>query len=274
MASLYEQFVDEFNDNKIELIVVDNKSEDESVHVIKDEIKKKHYTNVTFVENKENAGFSKGCNAGAQKARGKHILFLNNDTIVKDKGILDMMEYMELHNEVAILGGQLSNLDGSPQPSVGNFYTPIYVLLLLLGLQKYGVIDKNPAEITKVEWVKGGLLMIRKSVFDILHGFDEKIFMYTEDMEICYRANMQGYHVYFYPHIKVLHQDGGSSNRTFAIVSIYKNLLYFYKKHRSPGEYLFLKSLLRTKAVTLIGIGRLLRNSYYIQTYEKALKAT
>ena len=116
--------------------------------------------------------------------------------------------------------------------------------------------------------------MFRKDVFERLNGFDENIFMYTEDMEICYRAKKLGYGISFYPNVTVLHQDTGSSNRSFAIVNIYKNLLYFYKKHRSIPEYIFLKFLLQTKAITLIGVGHVLRKSYFTQTYEKALKAT
>jgi GT2 family glycosyltransferase len=93
-------------------------------------------------------------------------------------------------------------------------------------------------------------------------------------MELCYRARLKGLQVYFYPDVNVLHQETGSSSRTFAIVNIYKNLLYFYKKHKTKQEYIVLKSLLFTKAVTLIGVGKVLNKPYYIQTYEKALKAT
>ena len=116
--------------------------------------------------------------------------------------------------------------------------------------------------------------MIRSEVFTRLGGFDEKIFMYTEDMELCYRAKLAGYAVYFYPDVKVFHADQGSSNRTFAIVNIYRNLLYFYQKHRSHKEYLYIKTLLRTKAFALIAAGRLTKNEYLTQTYEKALKVS
>jgi N-acetylglucosaminyl-diphospho-decaprenol L-rhamnosyltransferase len=274
LASLHTQFANELADNEIEVIVVDNASPDGSAQSLREEIKKQNYKNVHLIANTENAGFGKGCNLGAKSAKGDFILFLNNDTIVKDTGILSMAKYMQEHTEVSVLGGQLSNLDGSKQPSVGSFYTPVKVFLLLLGLQRYGIVDKNPDTISRVDWVKGGLLMIRKNAFALLCGFDENIFMYTEDMELCYRAKLKGLGVYFYPDVHVLHQETGSSNRTFAIVNIYQNLLYFYKKHRSKQEYLLIKSLLLTKAVALIGVGKIMRKPYYIQTYEKALKVT
>lgn len=274
MESLYQQFADEFKHNKVELIIVDNASGDDSVNVIQKEIAKKQYKNVHLIANKNNAGFGAGCNLGTKHAKGEYFVFLNNDTVVKDKGILKMAEYLNERKGIAILGGQLRNFDGSLQASAGAFYTPVNAFLLLAGMQKFGLLDKSPSTITQVDWVKGGLFMIRSKVFQKLGGFDERIFMYTEDMELCYRANMAGYKVYFYPYVKVLHADQGSSNRTFAIVNIYKNLLYFYKKHRTHQEYLFLKSLLKTKAYSLLVVGKITKNHYLIKTYEEALKVT
>lgn len=274
LQSLYAQFEQEFKDATIELIIVDNASGDDSVPLLKREIEKKNYKNMHVIANKENAGFGKGCNVGAETARGKHILFLNNDTVVKDRSLLTMAEYLDNHAEIAILGGQLRNFDGSLQASAGKFYTPANAVLLLLGAQKFGLLDSSPTKIMQVDWVKGALFMIRSEVFKKLKGFDDNIFMYTEDMELCYRAKLAGYKVYFYPYVKVFHADQGSSNRTFAIVNIYQNLLYFYKKHRSHREYLILKALLKTKAVALLVAGRVTKDEYLTQTYEKALKVT
>jgi GT2 family glycosyltransferase len=139
-----------------------------------------------------------------------------------------------------------------------------------LGQQSLGLTKSN-SEIQPVDWVKGGLLMIRKEVFDKLHGFDEKIFMYIEDMELCYRAKQHGFTTYFYPDVQIAHKEHGSANRTFAIVHIYKGILYFYKKHRSGFEYACIKSLLLTKAILAIMIGSLLRKPYLVETYKKAI---
>lgn len=269
--SLWEQYANEFKKDEIEVIIVDNDSQDDSVTQIREEIKSKKFENIHVIAHKQNGGFGAGCNIGAAASKGKFILFLNNDTLVKDKGVMDMAFYADNHPEIAILGGQLRNFDGSLQASVGKFYTPKYAFLLLVGGQRIGVLDKSPKTIEKVDWVKGGLLLIRKDVFEELHGFDEKIFMYTEDMELCYRAHLAGKEIYFYPNVKVLHKEQGSSSKTFAIVNIYKNLLYFYKKHRSPAEYRLVKSMMVTKAKSLITLGKLTKNAYLVDTYEKAL---
>jgi len=270
--SLWEQYEAELSSNKMEVIIVDNDSQDDSVEKIKKEISTKKFHNTHVIANPTNAGFGAGCNIGANASKGEFILFLNNDTLVKDKGLMKMAEYCQNHPEVSILGGQLRNFDGSLQPSVGKFYTPGYAFLLLIGGQKMGILDRSPKNIEQVEWVKGGLLLIRKEVFEKLHGFDEKIFMYTEDMELCYRAHLQGFGIYFYPDVRVLHKEQGSSSKTFAIVNIYKNLLYFYKKHRSPSEYHLVKLMMQTKAKSLIVLGKVTKNSYLVETYEKALE--
>jgi GT2 family glycosyltransferase len=272
ITSLWEQYSSEFQKSTMEVIIVDNDSQDDSVEIIRQEIKGKNFENMHVVANSSNAGFGAGCNLGAAKSKGEFILFLNNDTVVKDGGLLKMAEYVKDHPEVAILGGQLRNFDGSLQPSAGKFYTPLYAFLLLAGGQRWGLLDRSPKTIQKVDWVKGGLLMIRRDIFEQLHGFDEKIFMYTEDMELCYRAHLVGKEVYFYPDVRVLHKEHASTSKTFAIVNIYKNLLYFYKKHRSPSEYRLVKSMMEAKGKSLIVVGKATKNRYLVETYEQALE--
>lgn len=271
IASLYKIYKNAFEENEVECIVVDNKSQDDSVEKIASAIKEQHYKNIILTPNKENAGFGAGNNVGVGKAKGTYIVFLNNDTIVQDDGLLKMLAYIDAHKEVGILGGQLRNEDGSLQPSVGMFYTLPYVVLLLLGMQRFGILDKSPKTIEKVDWVKGGLLMMRKDVFEKLGGFDEKIFMYTEDMELCFRAQKAGYNSYFYPDVKIVHKEHGSTNRTFAIVNIYKNLPYFYKKHRNVFELSVLLLLLKVKAYASIIFGTIVGNNYLRSTYAQAL---
>jgi GT2 family glycosyltransferase len=272
LSSLYGNYESEFAADNFEIILVDNASEPVDLKNLKEGIKKGKFNNLKIVESDVNGGFSKGCNIGADKARGDVLLFLNNDTEVKDKGISQMLEYITSNTDADILGGELRNPDGSEQSSVGRFYNPINALLFLLGLQRLVLVGKNPDKISQVDWVKGGCMMIKKQVFESLSGFDENIFMYIEDMELCYRARKNGYLVFFYPHVTIEHADQGSSSRSFAIVNIYQSLLYFYKKHRSKGEYMFLKSILRSKALLLYSVGRVVGNKYLISTYEKALK--
>lgn len=269
LIGLYRQ---ELLDSKIEILVVDNASTDNSVESIE------YYASsigcdgiIKLIQNKGNVGFAGGCNIGAKAAKGKCILFLNSDTEVLDKGFLSMIDFLDKNSNVAILGGKLENSDGSTQRSCGKFYNLFNLLIMLLGLERFGFLRSSPSKIQKVDWVSGACMMVRQDIFEKLTGFDEKLFMYIEDMEVCFRANKLGFVTYFYPNVKLKHKSLGSSNKTFAIINIYKGILHFYSKHKTYLEYLVAKSLLITKAGILILVGLLTFNSELRDRYQKAI---
>lgn len=271
LESVYSVYKKECDRKEIEHLIVDNDSQDGSVEFLKKEIIKKKLRHVQLIPNTENAGFGKGNNVGVKKSKGRYVLFLNSDTVTKDKGFLAMTDFFDTHQKLAIMGAKLIYPDGSMQLSAWKFYTPFNAFLMLLGLERFGFLSEKATDAVPVDWVSGACMMVRKNIFEKIGMFDEKIFMYMEDMEICYRAKKQGYTTYFFPKAMVSHIAQGSSNRTFAIVNIYQNLLYFYKKHRSVPEYLFIKLLLQMKARILILYGKVLVKPYLVTTYEKAL---
>jgi len=264
--SLYKK---ELENRKIEAIVVDNNSTDGtslSIMELKEKVK-----GLILIQSKENLGFAKACNIGAKVSKGKYILFLNSDTEVEDRGFLLMAKYLEENPRIGILGGRLENVDATPQPSTGKFYNLFNLLIMLLGLERFGALRSSPTRIKRVDWVSGASMMVRREVFDKLSGFDEKIFMYMEDMELCFRADKMGFFTYYFPNIKLKHKSQGSSDRTFAIINIYKGILYFYSKHKSRFEYAIVKIFLVGKAEFLILLGVLTFNSDLSNRYRKAL---
>lgn len=269
IQSVIDQYEKALEENKIEIVVVDNASTDGSASAILN-IKNK-ISNIKFIENKENVGFAKGCNIGAKMAKGEYLLFLNSDTQVLDKGFLSMVDFLEKNPKIAILGGKLENNDGSIQPSAGKFYSLFNLFIMLLGLERLGFLRSSPTKVQKVDWVSGACMMIRSSVFKKLTGFDEKLFMYMEDMEICFRAKKLGFATYFYPDLKLKHKSLGSSNRTFAIINIYKGILHFHLRHKTYAEYIIVKTLLIAKAEILILVGFLTFNSGLRDRYKKAI---
>ncbi len=260
LDSLFENYRKEIERNKIEIILADNASSDDSVAFFK---KSKYFSKVKLIENKDNFGFSKGNNIAARNAKGKYLLFLNSDTEVKDRNFLRMTKFLNENKDIGILGGKLINKDGSKQASCGKFYTPFNLLLMLLGGERFGLLRESPSRIKQVDWVSGACFMIDRSSFEKLKGFDENIFMYIEDMELCYRAKKEGFLTYFYEDIKLIHRQLGSSNRSFAIENIYHGLLYFYKKHMKK-KYLIAYWMLKTKAVLLNFLGK--------ESYEEIIK--
>ncbi len=266
--SINEQYGKELEKDEFEIILVDNGSTDDSVKKIS-KIKNK-ISNFKIIESKENLGFSKGCNLGAKNATGEYLLFLNSDTEIKDQGFKKMVNFLNEKKEIGILGGKLKNPDGSNQLSSGKFYNLFNLFLMLFGFNKF--LRESPNETKKVDWVSGASLMIRRNLFEKLGGFDKDIFMYMEDMEICFRAGKKGFSTYFYPEIMLFHKELGSADKTFAILHIYSGIIHFYKKHKSKIELLIAKTMLFTKAFLLNTFGKLTKNSYYINTYGQALK--
>ena len=269
LKSVVSQYKQKLEKKEFEVIVVDNNSSDNSVAEISN--LKSQVSNLIIIQNKENLGFGKGCNLGAKSAKGKYVLFLNSDTQVFDRGFLSMADFLDKNSNVAVLGGKLENNDGSIQRSCGKFYNLFNLLIMLLGLERFGFLRSSPNKIQKVDWVSGACMMVRADIFEKLTGFDEKLFMYMEDMEICFRANKLGFVTYFYPNVKLKHKSLGSSNRTFAIINIYKGILYFYSKHKTHLEYLVAKLFLITKAGILILVGLLTFNSELRGRYQKAI---
>jgi GT2 family glycosyltransferase len=269
LKSIASQCDEELKKKELEIIVVDNASSDGSPSAISNF--QFPISNLRLIQSKENVGFGKGCNLGAKEAKGKYLLFLNSDTEVLDKGFMLMVNFLDKNRSVAILGGKLKNDNGSVQKSCGKFYTLLNLLIMLLGLERFGFLRSSPSKIQKVDWVSGACMMVRKEIFEKLNGFDEKLFMYIEDMEICFRSKKLGFSTYFYPNLELIHKSLGSSNKTFAIINIYKGILYFYRKHKSYLEYLVAKTLLISKAKILILIGFLTFNSRLKDTYREAI---
>ena len=269
VESVAKQYEKELEEKRMEIIVVDNDSADDSVSILLG--LKKKTSNVSIIQNKENVGFAKGCNIGSKAAKGKYVLFLNSDTQVEDDGFIQMVKFLEKSPKVAILGGKLENNNGSIQRSCGKFYNLFNLVIMLLGLERLGFLRSSPDTIQKVDWVSGACMMVRSDVFKKLTGFDEKFFMYMEDMEICFRAQKLGFSTYFYPHLDLKHKSWGSSNRAFAIINIYRGILHFYSKHKNPFEYIIAKTLLVTKAEILILVGFLIFNKSLIERYRKAM---
>ena len=267
LLSVVDNYQEDIDKGNIELILADNGSGDETVEEIR---RSKFLEKIKIAENGKNYGFGKGNNLASKKAEGKYVLFLNSDTVSKDKGFLKMILFLKKNTKTGILGGKLENRDGSKQLSAGKFYTPLNLFFSLLGFESF--VRSAPDKISRVDWVSGACMMIRRDLFEKLKGFDENFFMYVEDMELCYRAEKEGFLTYFYPDIKLEHRETGSSNRQFAIKNIYKGLLYFYKKHGNFLSYSVIKSMLYLKAFLLVIIGRIINNKYLTDTYSKALK--
>ena len=255
----------------MEIIVIDNHSTDGSPEFIS-----MNYPNIILIENDSNEGFSKANNQGIKIAKGKYILLLNSDTLVEKDSLKDLVNFMESHKEIGVVGPQLLNTDHSKQASVGRFpdLLSVFIMLFFEHWQQNRFVRTSFDKLTEADWVMGAALMIRKNILEKTGLLDENIFMYYDEVEWCYRIKKAGFKVYYYPKPKIVHlwQKSSQSGREAPILANYKSLVYFYRKHKSVIEQVLLIFLLKLKAGLAILIGLLTNNSYLKETYEKALK--
>lgn len=276
LESIFKQYIKQLTEGKLELLVIDNNSTDDTVKIAKDYLSQKNIYKLSTIKvetNEDNRGFGAGLNAGAKHTKAPYILFMNPDSKLADGNIYDMRELLIDHGDIGIVGGKIISKNGKTELSAGKFLHFLTFLLMILGLERLsgGSFRYSPNQVQRVDFVSGGFMIVERALFEKLKGFDEKLFMYMEDMELCYRAYKKGYEVYFSPSATLEHESHGSSSRSFAVKGIYKGILYFYKKHKSILSYFLVKFILTVKAVILIIAGRLTGNKYLYKTYEEAL---
>ncbi len=232
-----------------EVIVVDNGSNDGSVEYLKE-----RFPQVFFIENKKNIGFAKGNNLGIKKSRGKYVVLLNNDTEVLNKAFERAYYFMEKNKDVGICGFKLLNPDGSIQYSCRDFPSFETALFNRTSLftrifpnnpfsQKYLKTHFSHDKVIEVDWVSGAAMMIRKSTLDEIGLLDEDYFMYSEDVDICYRCWQIGKKVVYYPESKVIHYIGTTTKynprlRIPVLWHRHYSMYLFYKKHYSRDYFL------------------------------------
>lgn len=192
-----------------------------------------------------NAGFSAACNSGASRARSRKLLFLNPDTRVAAGSLgtlaraLDSRQYSG-----AILGCAIYDGDGSVQlscrrfPNWKTFFAGRFSLLTRLFPANswsadylMGSFDRQSAR--RVDWVSGAALAMHKSTFERLGGFDERFFVYFEDVDLCRRAADMGIPTCYFPEARVEHIIGGSSRGVpyRALAYRHRSMWTYYKLH-------------------------------------------
>jgi GT2 family glycosyltransferase len=176
-----------------EIILVDNNSSDDSMEFVKE-----NYLNIQIIKLDSNFGFAYPNNIGAKKARGKFLLFLNNDTIVEPNFLTELLKPFALDPKIAICQSLLLKPNGDVDSS-GDFIDSIGVTFSS---------HEKPAEIKEIFSAKAASMLMKKDIFEKLEGFDEKFFASFEDVDIGWRARILGYKIVVNPHSIVYHVGG------------------------------------------------------------------
>lgn len=244
-----------FKRGEIEVIVVDNNSSDDTVASIGSSFKQ-----FRLIANNDNPGYGGGNNQGAGIAEGKYLLLLNTDAFLGRDSLRTLVDVLAKHQDIVSVGPQLRYSDNRLQLSGGYLPTPIRVMAWMWWLDKlpgikklfstpYHVFDLNWHKKPQYpEWLMGACVMFRKAEFLAAGGFDDKIFMYAEEVELYRRLRESlGKKVYFTPRTQVIHIGRASSNKANAFVLTHelKGIEYIYQKHY-PSLLWFIRFVIYT----------------------------
>ena len=229
----------------LEVIVVDNDSNDGQLYSF---IEK--YPTVNFIQQNSNGGFAQACNRGAKEAKGDWLLFLNPDTILAPNTLEPLLQKTNSCPDWKLTAIQQLDEKGRDTYPFGlfvrwwNVWPPLRSIERLLKKNQYGKKELCERSIAFPEWLSGSFILIRKADFSILGGWDERFWMYSEDMDLSKRAFDLGWKRVLYNELKCVHSHGGSSRanakvkaitKTAVIVSNYK---YICKHLSPPGKWI------------------------------------
>lgn len=218
------------NSNEIgEVIIVDNGSNDGSQEFIRNYREKVDFP-IVLIENSQNLGFAEAVNQGISKARYDYIFSLNNDTVVEKSAILELLNLLNTDGRIFSVSSKMVQFN-NPEliDDAGNYYT------LLAYTKKRGNNQNlnNFIEVSEIFSSCAGAALYRKDLLEELDGFDSEFFAYMEDVDLGYRARINGYKNLFCPNAIVYHIGSattGSQYNEFKVrLAARNNVLVVYK---------------------------------------------
>jgi GT2 family glycosyltransferase len=257
------------------VIIVDNGSEDGSENL------KIESSRVLLIKNHVNYGFAKSCNIGARHGQSEYVLFLNPDTVLEPNTLNKTINYMQKDRNkmVGISGIQLCYEDGKVARHSSRFPSSFSFFMRSSGLHKiflsldHVLTEWNHLDTREVPHVIGAYFFVRKKLFNSLNGFDERFFVYLEDLDFSLRAHKLGFKTHFISTIKSVHIAGGTSRQIKAkrlFYSLRSRIIYSYKHFNFFSATLILMSvifiepisriLLSIKNLSLISITNLIKS--------------
>ncbi|MGB9700341.1 MAG: glycosyltransferase family 2 protein [Thermodesulfobacteriota bacterium] len=223
-----------------EIIIIDNKSKNKlDNYIIKD------FDECIILKNNRNIGFARAVNQGFKKAKGRIILILNPDVKIIPGSVEKAINFLETNSDVGILLPKLLNVDGTLQYSCRRFYTLPVLMFRRSPLNKFRPIsrmierhlmmDVSHDTVMEVDWGLGACMFIRRSVINGGQIFDERFFLYFEDVDLCFRMKQKGFKVIYFPEAVMIHAHMRQSARSFlnrAKWEHFISLLKFLLKHK------------------------------------------
>ena len=241
--------------HNVEIIVSDNSSDNEIENLITS-----RFSGVRYIYNENNPGYAKANNRGYQLSTGELILFLNPDTIVPEDFFDKILSFFQSHAQIGAAGVKMIDGGGNflPEskrniPGLWNSFTKStglsYVFprsKIFSGYYRNDILEDANGEI---EVLSGACFFVRKEVLIKTGGFDERFFMYAEDIDLSYRILKEGYKIFYLGDISIIHFKGESSKKDKTYFSrFYGAMDLFVEKHYPPVAAFFLKLSIKIRA--------------------------
>ncbi|MBI3619702.1 glycosyltransferase family 2 protein [Candidatus Roizmanbacteria bacterium] len=230
-----------------EIIIFDNHSDDQSIRTIKEFQAKqvaKKALKVKLIQSAINLGFTKGNNRAAEAATGAYFLFLNSDTVIEKIDFKKLLNFLTARSDIGALTVPVVLEDGQYDPASHRGFPTLWnsvcyflkleavfgqipILNRLFGGYHLTYLDKN--SIHEIDSPTGAFFLTRSTLFKKLGGFDERYFMYGEDLDLAYRLKKIGYKTVFYPEGRVRHKKRQSGLAKEDQLTQSRTKIYFYE---------------------------------------------
>jgi N-acetylglucosaminyl-diphospho-decaprenol L-rhamnosyltransferase len=226
----------------VRVIVVDNASPEGGLETIGD-------LDVTAIQLESNGGFAHGCNVGWRAGGAPDVLFLNPDAVITPEALDALAGVLRHDDAVGIVAPKIVRPGGGLEfsqrsfPRLRSTYARALFLHRIMPRSTWSdELVREPASYASVgtpDWVSGACFLIRRSLLERLAGWEERFFMYCEDIDLCARVRGQGYEIRFEPRAVVEHEGGASAPRANLIPVLAASRLLYAEMHRSrPGAFL------------------------------------
>jgi N-acetylglucosaminyl-diphospho-decaprenol L-rhamnosyltransferase len=224
---------------ELRITVVDNASPDESLATIAD------LDEIDVVRSPRNGGFAYGCNLGAARGTAPYLLFLNPDARIDAASVHALSDVLRDDPRAALVGPRILGDDGALAYSRRRFPRLRSTFAKALFLHRVWPLAAWTDELVRdlaayerpgtVEWVSGACMLVRRDAYAALGGFDEGMFLYCEDTDLCLRLWQAGHSVRFEPRALVRHVGGASSGAGETQAVAARSRVYYARKHRGAG---------------------------------------
>lgn len=222
---------------RLEIIVVDSASSDNTVAMLRE-----NYPQVKLIAQSENVGFTRGNNIGFAAAQGRSIFMLNPDTELLGDALPQLLNYLDSHADVGIVGPHTLNSDASyqssrrqfPSKSLAFFESTFLEWLAPKKMLDNFYLSHFPEEaVLEVGWMQGSALLVRREIYETLGGLDEAFVMYFEELDWCKRTADAGWKLVYLGTAQIIHHGGKSTEQIGAKKHIYfqESKIRYYRKH-------------------------------------------